>query len=82
MCCLWAVFTCPAAAATQPARAAFPPLGKEQAVNRQGKGATKSPDRVPTAGNVPAGLLAKPEGKMSLCPGHQNFRHLLLYVSK
>lgn len=37
---------------------------------------------VPVADNFPAGLLAKPEGKMSLFPRHQNFWHLLLYISK
>lgn len=37
MCCLWAVFKLPAAAATHPARAASLPPGNEQAMNRQGK---------------------------------------------
>lgn len=37
MCCLWAVFKSPAAAATHPARAASLPPGNEQAMNRQGK---------------------------------------------
>lgn len=38
MCCLWAVFKSPAAAATHPARAASLAPGDEQATNRNRQG--------------------------------------------